>query len=133
MSCLPHFLLCHSQGSLRAKPLIPGGFTGHLVLQPWVTSLSRHGEMSQIPHPGCACAWTSSWEPSCSDGCHSTCLPVLHSMGKWCLGTAVLLRKLQDLCSEEQQSVQFSRDSSWSLTQTPPFMESIPPSLSISV
>lgn len=54
---------------------------------------------------------------------------VLHSVGKWCLGTAVLLRKLQGLCSEEQQRVQFSCDLSWSLMQNLPFLDSIPPSL----
>lgn len=37
--------------------------------------------------------------------------------------------KLQDLCSEEQQSVQFSHDPSWSLKQRLHFMDSIPPSL----
>lgn len=80
--------------STRTEPLVFDGFTGHSVPQPQGTSPSRHRTDGQLSHQGCTHDGTSSWEPSCSDGCHSTCLPVLHSMGMRFLGTAVLLKAL---------------------------------------
>lgn len=58
---------------------------------------------------GCAGARTSSWEPSCSDGHHSTCPPVLHSTGRRFLGSSkrfkVSALRSSKVCSPSARAV----------------------------